>query len=94
MYTVFYYANLHCACGFNEKKLLKLLHYVIIVTLDFSCQSSVCQDVIDVDGEEVVSPSVLQLSAEKLHRNGVYLMDHGKVCEPLPQCVQVPYFLK
>ena len=48
-----------------------------------------CQDVIDIDGEEVVSPSVLQLSAEKLHRNGVYLMDHGKVCEPLPQCVHM-----
>ena len=31
------------------------------------------------DGLEIVSPPLLNLSAENLSRAGIYLMDHGKV---------------
>ena len=31
-------------------------------------------------GVEMVRPPILQLSAEKLDRYGVYLMDYGLVC--------------
>ena len=31
------------------------------------------------DGLEILSPPLLNLSAENLSRAGIYLMDHGKV---------------
>ena len=38
------------------------------------------QDVVETEsGQEVVRPPILHLSAEKLNRYGVYLMDYGLV---------------
>ena len=42
---------------------------------------SIPQDIVEhEDGREVVSPPVQQLSAEKLTRYGIFLMDYGRVC--------------
>ncbi|XP_019861667.1 PREDICTED: protein transport protein Sec24A-like [Amphimedon queenslandica] len=35
------------------------------------------KDTVDSDGEELLAPPILQLSAEKLTRYGVFLMDYG-----------------
>lgn len=35
------------------------------------------KDTVDYDGEELLAPPILQLSAEKLTRYGVFLMDYG-----------------
>ena len=40
----------------------------------------ILQDVVEhEDGKEVVSPPILQLSAEKVSRYGIYLMEYGLV---------------
>ena len=40
----------------------------------------VLQDVVEhEDGKEVVSPPLLQLSAEKMSRYGIFLMEYGLV---------------
>ena len=44
--------------------------------------SSICsllQDVVEKNGHDEIAPPILHLSAEKLNRYGVYLMDYGMV---------------
>ena len=41
----------------------------------------ILQDIVErEDGREFVSPPIQQLSAEKLIRYGIFLMDYGLVC--------------
>lgn len=50
------------------------LLYVYILLL------RILQDVVELeDGKEVVSPPLLQLSAEKVSRYGIFLMEYGLV---------------
>ena len=47
------------------------------------CVVSQLQDIVEQeDGKEVVSPPILQLSAEKMTRYGIMLMDYGLVRPP------------
>ena len=70
-------------------KLIGIYTLKTLMSYLYPC-SFIGKDVVEREGEDVVSPPVLQLSAERLSRQGIYLMDYGKVGhEPNQLCMGI-----
>ena len=70
----FFYPKLYALHTLSDK-----VSYIYFIIYLFIYLFIYLQDTVDYDGEELLAPPILQLSAEKLTRYGVFLMDYGTV---------------